>query len=115
MVGPSLDPPTDSLRRHRNGETVEIERPRDTRRIAGFSTVSDNTTERTGSNTRIIALTDYTYGLSKMATLQTTLEGVKEVKHLLILSPRKHPTMHTEHRFIEIGRHHQHAGRFQTS
>ena len=29
VVEPSLDPPTDSLRRHRNGETVETERPRD--------------------------------------------------------------------------------------
>jgi hypothetical protein len=60
VVEPSLDPSGDSLRRHRNGETVETERPRDTRSITGFSTVSDNTTKRTGSNTRIIAFTDYT-------------------------------------------------------
>ena len=51
------------------------------------SPVSDTTTERTGSNTWIIALTDSTYSLCKMATLQTTLEGVKGVKHPLILSP----------------------------
>ena len=79
------------------------------------SPVSDTTTERTGSNTWIIALTDSTYSLCKMATLQTTLEGVKGVKHPLILSPRKHPTMHTEHIFTAIGGHQQHAGRPQTS
>ena len=79
------------------------------------SPVSDTTTERTGSNTWIIALTDSTYGLCKMATLQTTLEGVKGVKHPLILSPRKHPTMHTEHIFTAIGGHQQHDGRPQTS
>ena len=117
MIKPSLDPPTDSLRRHRNGETVETERLRlrDIPRIAGFSTVSDTTTERTGSNTRTRALSDSTYGVCKMATLQTTLEGVKGVKHPLILSPRKHPTMHMEHRFTATGRHHQHADRPQTS
>ena len=115
MVEPSLDPPGDSLRRHCNGETVETERLHDTRHIAGFSTVLDTTTERTGSNTRMIAFTDYTYGLWKMATVQTTLEGVKGVKHPLVLSPRKHATRHTEHRFTAIGKHEGHSGRPKTS
>ena len=88
VVGPSLDPPGDSLRRHRNGETVETERLRDTPRIAGFSKISDTTAERTASDTRITYFTNCTYYLWKMATLQTTLEGRKGVKHPLILSPR---------------------------
>ena len=37
------------------------------------------------------------------------------MKHPLILSPRKHATRHTEHRFTAIGRHCQHADRPQTS
>eukprot|EP00966_Prymnesium_polylepis_P168507 3895995-Prymnesium_polylepis.2 len=88
VVEPLPFPPADSLGRHRSDETVETERLRNTTRVAGFSTVSDTTTERTGSNTRII-----------IATLQTTREGRKGVKHPLILSPRKHATRHTEHRF----------------
>jgi hypothetical protein len=60
---PSLDAPGDSLRRHRKGETVETERLRDTLCIAGFSTVSDTTTERTGCNTRVIAATNFTYSI----------------------------------------------------
>jgi hypothetical protein len=115
VVEPSLVPPADSLGRHRSDETVETERLRDTPRVAGFSTVSDTTTERTGSNTRMIAFTDCAYGLWKMATVQTTLEGVKGVKHPLVLSPRKHATRHTEHRFTAIGKHECHDGRPKTS
>ena len=70
VVEPSLDPPGDSLRRHRNGETVETERLRDTPRIAGFSKISDTTAERTASDTRIRYFTNCTYYLWKMATLQ---------------------------------------------
>ena len=69
MIEPSLDPPGDSLRRHRNGETVETERLCDTPRVAGFSTVSDTKTEMTGSKTPNIALLDYIYELWQKATL----------------------------------------------
>ena len=62
VVEPLLVPPADSLGRHRSDETVEAERLRDTPRVAGFSTVSDTTTERTGSNTGIIVFTDDAYG-----------------------------------------------------
>ena len=51
VVEPSLVRPADSLGRHRSDETVETERLRDTPRVAGFSTVLDTTTERTGCNT----------------------------------------------------------------
>ena len=46
------------------------------------------TTERTGCNTWYIAVTTYTDGQRRMATHLATLEGVKGVKHPLILSPR---------------------------
>jgi hypothetical protein len=54
---------------------------------------------------RIIAFTDDAYGLWKIATLQTTLEGRKGVKHPLILPAQASDKTHRYHKFTEIGKH----------